>query len=82
MEKYEVVARWVHGLWELEVLGVGLTQSTTVGKAEETVRDYLDCLGIAEAHAVSISFEWQAAPVIDSRPSDELIGYDENGVPS
>jgi hypothetical protein len=67
---------------ELEVSGVGVTQSNTAGQAEEMVRDYLDCLGVAEADTVRIDFKWQAAPVIDSRSSDEIIGYDENGLPS
>jgi hypothetical protein len=82
MADYDVVSKWVHGLWELEIPGAGITQSPTAEGAEEVIRDYLDCLGFAEVDTASIAIEWQAVPVIDFRSSDEIIGYDENGLPS
>lgn len=67
MKEYTVTATRVHGLWELDVPGVGVTQSTTAGGAEEMVRDYLDCLGVAEADTVPINLVWCIAPEIDAR---------------
>jgi antitoxin VapB len=29
----------------------------------------------------SIRRRWAALPIIDRRPADEIIGYDENGLP-
>jgi DNA-directed RNA polymerase specialized sigma subunit len=41
---YHVTARrWARG-WELHIEGVGVTQSTTLAAAEQTVRDYLETL--------------------------------------
>ncbi|RRS00359.1 sigma factor-like helix-turn-helix DNA-binding protein [Glycomyces terrestris] len=67
MKEYTVTATRVHGLWELDVPGVGVTQSTTAGGAEEMVRDYLDCLGVAEADTAPIAIVWHIAPEIDAR---------------
>jgi hypothetical protein len=81
MANYRVTARWAHGLWELEVLGVGVTQSATAEGAEEIVRDYLDCLGFTQADVAPITIAWNGTPVIDARTSEDIIGYDENGLP-
>jgi predicted XRE-type DNA-binding protein len=70
MKEYTVTATRVHGLWELDVPGVGVTQSTTAGAAEEMVRDYLDCLGVPEADTVPIAIVWHIAPEIDARIAD------------
>ena len=70
MKDYTVTATRVHGLWELDVPGVGITQSTTAGAAEEMVRDYLDCLGVAEADSAPITIVWHIAPEIDARIAD------------
>ena len=67
MKDYTVTATRVHSLWELDVPGVGITQSTTAGAAEEMIRDYLDCLGVAEADTVPITIVWRIAPEIDAR---------------
>lgn len=41
---YNVAAkRWAHG-WELDIDGVGVTQSRTLATAEGMVRDYLETL--------------------------------------
>jgi predicted transcriptional regulator len=41
---YNVTAkRWKHG-WELHIDGVGVTQSRTLGGAEQMVRDYIETL--------------------------------------
>ncbi len=70
MKDYTVVATRVHDLWELDVPGVGVTQSITAGGAEEMVRDYLDCLGAADADTASITIVWHIAPEIDARIAD------------
>jgi DNA-directed RNA polymerase specialized sigma subunit len=70
MKSYIVTATRVHSLWELDVPGIGITQSTTAGAAEEMVRDYLECLGVAEADTVPISIDWHIAPEIDARIAD------------
>jgi DNA-directed RNA polymerase specialized sigma subunit len=70
MKHYTVTATRVHGLWELDVPGVGTTQSTTAGAAEEMIRDYLDCLGVAHADDVPITIAWHIAPEIDARIAD------------
>lgn len=76
MKEYTVTATRVHGRWELDVPGVGVTQSTTAGGAEEMVRDYLDCLGVAEADTAPIAIVWHIAPDSASRsirrPPDRL----------
>jgi hypothetical protein len=44
MTTYVVRAkRWAHG-WELHIDGVGVTQSHTLGGAEQMVRDYIETL--------------------------------------
>lgn len=44
MTTYVVRAkRWAHG-WELHIDGVGVTQSRTLGGAEQMVRDYVETL--------------------------------------
>ncbi len=44
MTTYTVHAkRWAHG-WELHIEGVGVTQSRSLAKARETVRDYIETL--------------------------------------
>jgi hypothetical protein len=44
MSTYNVRAkRWKHG-WELHIDGVGVTQSRTLGTAEQMVRDYIETL--------------------------------------
>jgi hypothetical protein len=44
MTTYVVRAkRWAHG-WELHIDGVGVTQSRTLGGAEQMVRDYIETL--------------------------------------
>ncbi len=41
---YNVTAkRWKHG-WELHIDGVGVTQSRTLGTAEQMARDYIETL--------------------------------------
>ncbi|WP_026922297.1 hypothetical protein [Glycomyces arizonensis] len=67
MKSYTVTATRVHGLWELDVPDVGITQSTTAGAAEEMVRDYLDCLGATDADIAPITIVWRIAPEIDAR---------------
>jgi len=44
MTTYSVRAkRWAHG-WELHIDGVGVTQSRSLGEAEQIVRDYIETL--------------------------------------
>jgi len=50
VKEYEVTAtRWERG-WELDIDGVGVTQSRTLRDAEEMVRDYLRLEGV-KGHA-------------------------------
>lgn len=47
-------ARWAHG-WELDIEGVGVTQSHNLAGAEEMVRDYLSAdIGDAAAATVEV----------------------------
>lgn len=75
MKEHTVTATRVHGRGELDVPGVGVTQSTA-GGAEEMVRDYLDCLEVAEADTAPIAIVWHTAPDSASRsfrrPPDRL----------
>lgn len=90
MKGCTVTATRVHNLWELDVLGVGVTQSITADAAAETVRDYLDCLGIADADVMPINIVWhfgpraeaRAWPIVDARLADDIVGYDEDGLPT
>jgi len=105
MKHYTVTAKRVHDLWELDITGVGITQSTTARAAEEVIRDYLDCLGVADADSALISIDWHGGPegdarivdagasialrselrelpVVDPRAVDDIIGYDEDGLPA
>jgi hypothetical protein len=44
MTTYSVQAkRWAHG-WELHIADVGVTQSRSLGEAEQVVRDYIETL--------------------------------------
>lgn len=70
MKDYMVTATRVHGLWELDVPGVGVTQATTAGSAEEMIRDYLDCLGVPDADTAPVTIVWHIAPEIDARIAD------------
>lgn len=59
MREWRVVATRVQHLWELDVPGVGVTQSTSAWTAEEIVRDYLDCMGVVDADTAPITIVWQ-----------------------
>lgn len=47
-----------HHLWELDVPGVGVTQSTSAWTAEVDC-DYLDCMGVVHADTAPITIVWQ-----------------------
>lgn len=54
MSTYTVTARRWRNYWELHIDGVGVTQSRTLSKAEEMVRDYLALDGHADAATATI----------------------------
>ncbi len=58
MSNYKVTAtRWEKG-WELDIEGVGVTQSRSLRDAEEMVRDYIRLdLGADEARTASLDVE-------------------------
>jgi hypothetical protein len=52
---YTVTARrWKHG-WELHIDGVGVTQSRTLDRAEEMVRDYVESLTDEDASGANVT---------------------------
>ena len=60
MTVYEVTAKpWAHG-FELHVAGVGVTQCLGLDRAEETVRDYLACEGLADAATAEVRVNHRA----------------------
>ena len=63
------------------------TGETLTGAVTTALRERLDRIrsrariDIAE-RLDRLSVEYSAMPVADDRPPDEIIGYDENGLPS
>ncbi len=57
MTTYVVRAkRWAHG-WELHIDGVGVSQSRTLGGAEQMVRDYIETLTDRDASDATVVIE-------------------------
>jgi len=63
---YKVTARrwrprrpWRRRGWELDIEGVGVTQSHSKGDAERMVRDYLDADGHSDAYDATLAWDWQ-----------------------
>lgn len=48
--------RWEHG-WELDVEGIGVTQSRTLAAADQVVRDYLATLYDVDAAGVGVRLQ-------------------------
>jgi hypothetical protein len=52
---YNVIAkRWEHG-WELDIDGIGVTQSRLLSGAEAMVRDYLAADDISDAETAEVT---------------------------
>lgn len=67
MKTYNVRAtQWEHG-WELDIDGVGVTQSHGLGDAEMMVRDYIALdLGVpSDSFGVDIAPDFTGAPALE-----------------
>ena len=63
---YEVVAtRWEHG-WELDIAGVGVTQSHSLRDAENMARDYIALDTGADLETINVHI----TPQLDGRETD------------
>jgi antitoxin VapB len=62
--------------------GTGVTEAVTAALQEELKREQNRVRepGLAE-RLLEIAKEFQALPTLDERSADEIIGYDEHGVP-
>ncbi len=65
-----------------DVTGETLTEAVTKALRERLDRvQNRDLIDIAQ-RLDRLSLEYNSYPVVDDRPADEIIGYDENGLPS
>lgn len=65
-----------------EVTGESLTEAVTQALRERLDRvQYRGRIDIAE-RLDRLSLEYNSHPVVDDRTADEILGYDENGLPT
>jgi len=63
--------------------GESLTDAITIAVAERLERKRADSQRSVRLHAImSIAVDFAQLEVLDARHPDELIGYDENGLPT
>ncbi len=53
---------WRRRGWELDIEGVGVTQSHTRRDAERKVRDYLSLDGHSDAYVAGLAWDWRRHP--------------------
>lgn len=64
---YTVTATRSHGMWELDVPGIGVTQAERPTEADEMIRDLIEIHTDADADEVDISIVWHVSDDIDAR---------------
>lgn len=64
-DHYAVTATRSHGMWELEVPGVGTTQGECATEAEDMIRDLIDIHG-GDADGAEITIAWHVDASIDA----------------
>jgi len=63
--------------------GESLTDAVTIAVSERLERKRADSQRRARLHAImSIAADFAQLDVLDARHPDELLGYDENGLPT
>jgi antitoxin VapB len=80
--KSEEADRLAHRLSELT--GESITLAVTIAMRERLAREERKRQNAAQiaAELMEISRHCASLPVYDSRSSDEILGYDENGLPT
>jgi antitoxin VapB len=77
----------VHELARAVAAATGETMTQAVKQALRERLDRVRAVGEAERERrvrdiLAWAAEWRAAPVLDPRSFDEILGYDEDGLPS
>lgn len=67
MTIYTVTATRSHGLWELKVDHIGVTQSRKASGAEAMIRDFLCIMEAEDAETATIDIEWHLSDDLDRR---------------
>jgi antitoxin VapB len=65
--------------------GESITEAVTVAMRERLAREQRKkrvAAGILAGELMEIARHFASLPVYDNRTSDEILGYDENGLPS
>jgi antitoxin VapB len=81
--KNEEVERLIRQLADRR--GVSMTEALRQAVASEIARDEATRKAEVEARLariMAIVAEMQTLPVLDNRTADEILGYDENGLPT
>jgi antitoxin VapB len=61
--------------------GESITEAVTTAIQDRLARERRSRRNLAQT-VMEISHECAALPVLDDRPADEIVGYDEHGVPA
>lgn len=65
-----------------EVTGESLTHAVTEALRERLERERARASGDIERRLELLAADVAKLPVLDHRPADEILGYDEHGLPS